>query len=688
MMKRWMKRLLFEEERAAGAFFGLTLLGAGSYLACVVFLLLWANDLTFCYAVLPGVLPLLVLLYLFFFLRFIGGYWHRTVHGDWIRVFAVYALAAMMIGSPWLIGLDNGFYFFVSTAAVLCFYVPMVVAFFQNGKSFVFAGLSALFGGAGIFFITMAGETLIHTVLIPHGVSWCGWFARHPLFPELLAVPDILHIRGSDGTWGVALALGLLLAGYLLQGRLLAGLAGVKFRRLLLGRGVLTLWGLAAAAWLAGGVLAFRADDAVVRAKDALAVRFGRPLTAEALAAWYYAGQQPDADGWARQKERHRALMEKLRNTLGEDFCFVRDIVEFTPEEKARHLAVLADLASELGALDEWIDRGMPKYSLKFKEGMLSSMVLPHLMINRNAARINSWRLRLALEAGDRAAALAAWRRIGKLGDFQSGEVFLIGQLNAVAVENHHLDGLELLLEFGLLGDDELRRAAAECKAAEERLDARMEGALFNAVVGDIDLVEGFLSGSLFTAATLPDLGLPPDFSPLAPGRIRFFCPYLWWFLRRDEARLLEAYHVPRLDQISDRVDSSAAVFRWMLIPNLRNAGKRFVMLQARLRAMRGLIAAELHYREHGRYPDRPDVLLDDPFGDGPLRYRVGEAIFTIMLPAPPEAPDRSPVKETVTVPAVQVWSVGPDGIDGYEMNLRSDRWRCDDVRALMRIRR
>lgn len=716
-LKRWMKRLLFEEERAAGAFFGLTLLGAGSYLACVVFLLLWANDLTFfcpvlpgwgdeyasVYYWLPGVLLALVLLYLFFFLRFLYGCRRRAVHGDWVRYFAVYAVAAaiavamaavVIAGPAWLVGTGKVTLFFSIPVAVFFWYAPFAVAWFQRGKSLAVAGLSALSGGTGIFFIVMAGENLRYTMLSPISIfDTLGGAIEYgrPFFPALISLPAALHIRGSGWTWVFALALGLLLAGYLLQGRLLAGLAGVKFRRLLLGRGVLTLWGLAAAAWVAGGVLAFRADDAVARAKDALAVRFGRPLTAEALAAWYYAGRQPDAAGcWARQEERHRALMEKVRPAFGENYLYARTI-QLTPAEKVRHVAELAAMTPELNAFDDWMDQGIPKYPLNFQAGMLLNEDLPYLRVILDAARINSWRLRLALEAGDRAAALAAWRRIGELGDFQSGDVFMIGQLVAVAVENLHLDGLELLLESDRLGDDELRQAAAECKAAEERLDAMMERALYGEAVLGYDLLEGVFSGKVFTAETLSRFDhLQREFSPLPPGRIRFFCPYLWWFLRRDEAGLLEAYHVPRLDQIADRVDSSAAVVRWMFIPGMNTAGKRFVMLQARLRAMRGLIAAELYYREHGRYPDRPDVLPDDPFGDGPLRYRVGEAEFTVMLPASSEAPDypATPVEKKVTVPAVQVWSVGPDGIDGYEANACGDQRRCDDVRALMRIRR
>jgi hypothetical protein len=714
-MKRWMKRLLFEEERAVGAFFGLTLLGAGSYLACVVFLLLWANDLTFfcpvlpgwddeyaavCYW-LPGVLLVLVLLYLFFFLRFLYGGRRRAVHGDWVRYFAVYAVAAaiavsmaaaVIAGPAWLIGTGKLTFFFAIPVAVFFWYAPFAVAWFQCGRSLAVAGLSALSGGLGLLFWAAAVEHLFISMRSPF--TWSSILSNGdeplPLFSPWIRLPEVLHIRGSGWTWVFALALGLLLAGYLLQGRLLAGLAGVKFRRLLLGRGVLTLWGLAAAAWVTGGVLAFRADDAVARAKDALAVRFGRPLTAEALAAWYYAGRQPDAGGWARQKERHRALMEKVRPAFGENYRYARTI-QLTPAEKVRHVAELAAMTPELNAFDYWMDQGIPKYPLNFQPGMLLTEDLPYLRVIFDAARINGWRLRLALEAGDRAAALAAWRRIGELGDdFQSGEVFLIGQLVAVAVENLHLDGLELLLESDRLGDDELRQAAAECKAVEERLDVMMERALYGEAVLGYDLLEGVFFGSVFTAAMLRDLRLTPDFSPLAPERIRFFCPYLWWFLRRDEARLLEAYHVPRLDQISDRVDSSAAVVRWMFIPGMNTAGKRFIMLQARLRAMRGLIAAELYYREHGRYPDRPDVLPDDPFGEGPLRYRVGEAEFTVMLPASSKAPDypAAPFEKKVTVPAVQVWSVGPDGIDGYEANARSDQRRCDDVRALMRIRR
>ena len=104
--------------------------------------------------------------------------------------------------------------------------------------------------------------------------------------------------------------------------------------------------------------------------------------------------------------------------------------------------------------------------------------------------------------------------------------------------------------------------------------------------------------------------------------------------------------------------------------------------LTARLRAVRGLIQAELYRRKHGDWPESlPDLPLD-PYSGKPLLYRKGECLqkFNRLDSEPPHRI----LPEIHSVPAIQVWSVGPDGVD--DGGFRPDGSHCDDVRALLRI--
>ena len=118
---------------------------------------------------------------------------------------------------------------------------------------------------------------------------------------------------------------------------------------------------------------------------------------------------------------------------------------------------------------------------------------------------------------------------------------------------------------------------------------------------------------------------------------------------------------------------------------------KRFAVLQARYRAMEILAAAELHKRETGAYPEKIEPMPLDPFGEKTLRYRIGDCpvLESSRRAAPADAAGYSGYEmQYRKAPAVQVWSVGPNGIDedglgGYD---EAARRQCDDIRAIVRI--
>lgn len=124
----------------------------------------------------------------------------------------------------------------------------------------------------------------------------------------------------------------------------------------------------------------------------------------------------------------------------------------------------------------------------------------------------------------------------------------------------------------------------------------------------------------------------------------------------------------------------------------------------ASCRVLRGLIAVELQKRRTGVYPDSPGSLPVDPFTSQPLKYRKGRCdvtrYYAKWVPDKTEEGEEdveSPPgghwtleEKAETVDAVQIWSVGPDGIDNGGLNCvkgeGSDATQMDDIRFIIPI--
>ena len=127
------------------------------------------------------------------------------------------------------------------------------------------------------------------------------------------------------------------------------------------------------------------------------------------------------------------------------------------------------------------------------------------------------------------------------------------------------------------------------------------------------------------------------------------------------------------------------------------------MQFSAAARALRGLIEAELHFRQTGEYPDTLENIPPDPFSGAPLKYAVGSCQVLnhvyreqkVDVELDPEFEEKLPPEpyfdfytEETTIRAVQIWSVGPNGIDDgglsdWENSGLSD-W--DDIRFLLPI--
>ena len=173
--------------------------------------------------------------------------------------------------------------------------------------------------------------------------------------------------------------------------------------------------------------------------------------------------------------------------------------------------------------------------------------------------------------------------------------------------------------------------------------------------------------------------------------------------LANDAAEALKAYKISDFADFPEKRGDNFMMY--MLSDALRHAGThKFPALVANLRIMRCLIDAELQKRRTGHYPDQLDT-LQDPFSKQPLKYKKGqiELRITKLIPRkediewwlsgdsfgndsikePPILQFKAE-DESKTLEGIQVWSVGPDGIDngGAPDKLIDGSWkRNDDLR-------
>ena len=169
----------------------------------------------------------------------------------------------------------------------------------------------------------------------------------------------------------------------------------------------------------------------------------------------------------------------------------------------------------------------------------------------------------------------------------------------------------------------------------------------------------------------------------------------------KDYAKAMKA---TTFDQFPKEATGSVLVD--MICSSLNRDGERKRYHIASCRVLRGLIAAELQKRRTGTYPDSLDVLPLDPFSGQPLKYRKGVCQVSCYFferwtdETESEIQDDDDIEITPhwerktkqeNVNAVQIWSVGLDGIDDGGLNFSkegdSDKKRKDDIRFIIQIR-
>lgn len=676
------KKLFFSDAPAQGAFYALTQLLLGSYLlfSLLVFLLgvgwiplVRSNSIPTVW-IAAGVIVLLLFCY---YLYMTLGFFRFRPTGFW-----KYA----------------GWLYFVLWTGLLCWGV------FQFSLPGIWTGLLLAFfftGALPLFFCGRQWKPALGGVL-----AWCVGILMllPPLFSGIrhgndlgstvcgLSMPKYLDFLGISGWgWSVWTAAGLLILAlwYWLTALFFARLSGVK-KSSLFGKGVIVWWGTGVAVFLLFSILTGFAGKEVSRRIAALEKRFGRQLTAEALAECYFNGRKPDAAFWERWEKNQEATSSLPFSGDYSAFATIPSSVQISADGMRQWRNHFKQYNGVLAEWEAQFADPLPPRPRQYGRGRLYQLLLQELNGLRGFNRLQLWRIHFALADGRLDEALAAERRMKQGNQYLRQDSILICALVWAACEELRLSGIEMLLESGKLPESMLHRFSAELAEQEKAISPLLERVLYGEAVFIFDTCDGWASG------VYSSVDEAPHASPRALGG---FVPQLWWYLRREMAGMAEFYSLLNLSQ-----PEKTPAFRHpnllapVFIPSYLRIATKFNRLTARFRAVRGLIQAELYRQKHGDWPESLSNLPLDPYSGKPLLYRKGECVQQVEVlkqagDTPPpkgrfftDAPSKWIAdKELRTIPAIQVWSVGPDGVD--DGGFRPDGSHCDDVRALLRLR-
>ena len=311
---------------------------------------------------------------------------------------------------------------------------------------------------------------------------------------------------------------------------------------------------------------------------------------------------------------------------------------------------------------------------------MIVSITFPGVHIFREFSWEEAWRVRFAVADRDPAAASAALERISHGRDYLARYSLLIPVLVMCAVENIRLDALERFLSSGLPSDAWLSGERKRLADFRKRMETVNYHALYGEAVMIMDVCCMVASG----CSAPPDKDMAPT-----PGLYgyRWLFPAGWYQLTRARGILAESYRTTDLSLVVYKRDpaDTANCLAGLFLPTLDSAGKKLHALSARCLAMETLIGIELEKRRTGKYPDKLENPLVDPFGEV-LLYRKGKMPY-IRYQRTTGRDQPYGEEKQIMVDAVAVWSKGPNRKDDQGLNYwKENGKRADDARAMLRI--
>ena len=163
--------------------------------------------------------------------------------------------------------------------------------------------------------------------------------------------------------------------------------------------------------------------------------------------------------------------------------------------------------------------------------------------------------------------------------------------------------------------------------------------------------------------------------TPINLNLLNWLMPQTMFFFGLETAGLADLYRTGI--EKGYRQTRPHGMFASMLQPTMEKVEKQYKAIIAEYRIMRGVVAAELHRRQHGSFPSEMK-LLEDPLSSGEsLKYQCGEVEVNQYVW---NAEKKKCEQQQQKIHGVKIWTLGLNGMDNnglYDLSNKQDDRCC-----------
>ncbi len=487
---------------------------------------------------------------------------------------------------------------------------------------------------------------------------------------------------GNKTFIGIMLIIVLFAVGYVSLGKTIAGIGQIPYKRLWT-NGVKDLWIFCLIFYLISWSIGLLAVCISRMAVANFEKTVGKPVTSEAITEVYFHGQQPDADFWKSlfknepasffRRERYKALGESAdgcyAETILDVFNYTYPFTEGIPQDVIDVWRKEILDTEQMKSWEALFDKSLPPNARDYSNSLL--LVGAALSEGSNLHVLcgyEKWRIRLALEAKDFSAVETALARMRRTSEFMENDTFLNGGMVWIMCESDQLDALTRIIESRLPSDEWLRQLDQRMESREQVAMQVMQNTIYGEAVYSLNLLKMFWHGKMKTG----------EINSIHLGMVNLLLPQLLYIFANEHKCVTEMFH-HFLDP-DFPYENSWHLFFHDIWPSLVHAQISTKDITAEYRILRGLVAAELHRRQHGSFPLEMNP-FEDPHAIGnPLKYQCGE-MDVIQYVWNTEKKKAEPQQRKIY--GVKIWTVGFNRQDNG--GLRTDEGRQDDMNYWLR---
>ena len=468
--------------------------------------------------------------------------------------------------------------------------------------------------GALIFDWSAWKSIVLHGILFS-ALTYCAYCIRYCLDRTNFDCNGMMLMQQYAAVWFQVLswAFILLLIGTVIAaGWMFSALCKSRFKAIFTLR-VKILFALTVLFHIALIVAGMIAGNVADKEYENLSASLKTPLTVEALKEKYLR-TNVDTGFW----EKINKLSEQKKGEPIEPYYHNAGF----PEDKVTAWQKFFSASENHAEIDRMISRPLPGHERNIKKGNLCGVMLPDYQRLRAMARWQFWRIRAALEKNDKAAILAALKRLDNLSVYFAHEPCQLGLLVKLKIDEIKIQALELVLGAKLLNEAELIELKNSCRRVRETLPEIEYEALWGEIMLTADTLYAFINGWEF------------DGKQIAGWKtFRFVLPQLLLPLEINRFNALKLYR--NVNKFSDMPHRSrwdyGSIYRYYAdiyaaSPHITHRLKRAVLQQ---QCMEFFLEQEIYFLKHGKYPEDP-VLPFDPFAGKPMTLVIGELTVTI----------------------------------------------------------